>query len=357
MGTNTLTHRPAGTGGPPASRRGYLDVLRCLAIFLVIALHCTAGQIVRPELFGTRTWLACDIVNGFARMGVPLFFMISGFLLLSSGKTDDIRGFYIHRFSKLLPPFLFWDVLYYFETCAAGGQAPGLLPFLQELTGQGSKYHLWFIYQIAGLYLLMPFLKKILDHSTRREQLAFLAVVLLQPTIFRFLNIIQRTVTFSPFRALVEGYAGFVLLGYLLGSCQIPKRGRMAIYAVGLLGLGGCIVGNFLTSSPEEIVLYFNAGYSITHYMSAGALFLLVKECAERIPAWALRRAASLSGRTFGIYFIHVLILDLYGAALGRLGLAPGAGLRIAGSFVFVSAVSVCAVYVLSKIPLLRRVV
>ena len=205
MGTNTLTHRPAGTGGPPASRRGYLDVLRCLAIFLVIALHCTAGQIVRPELFGTRTWLACDIVNGFARMGVPLFFMISGFLLLSSGKTDDIRGFYIHRFSKLLPPFLFWDVLYYFETCAAGGQAPGLLPFLQELTGQGSKYHLWFIYQIAGLYLLMPFLKKILDHSTRREQLAFLAVVLLQPTIFRFLNIIQRTVTFSPFRALVEG--------------------------------------------------------------------------------------------------------------------------------------------------------
>ena len=101
-------------------------------------------------------------------MGVPLFFMVSGFLLLSSEKTDCVQTFYKNRVSRLCVPFLFWDIVYYFESCVLEGRSPGLLPFLNELTRQGSKYHLWFVYQIMALYLLMPFLKKIVDGSTRR---------------------------------------------------------------------------------------------------------------------------------------------------------------------------------------------
>ncbi len=152
-----------------SSRYAYIDLLRCLAAFLVILLHCIAGYTGNTVLFGTRTWWACDIINSFARMGVPLFFMVSGFLLLSSEKTDCVQTFYKNRVSRLCVPFLFWDIVYYFESCVLEGRSPGLLPFLNELTRQGSKYHLWFVYQIMALYLLMPFLKKIVDGSTRRE--------------------------------------------------------------------------------------------------------------------------------------------------------------------------------------------
>ena len=103
--------------------------------------------------------------------------------------------------------------------------------------------------------------------------------------------------------------------------------------------------------------MYFNEGYSIVHYLAAGALFLLAKEAAGRLPERLLRPAASLSKRTFGIYLIHVLFLDLYNGAMPRLGLPLPPSLNVVCSFLFVSAASVCAVYVLSGLPLLRRLV
>lgn len=340
----------------PASRYAYIDLLRCAAAFLVILLHCIAGYTGSTALFGTRTWWACDIINSFARMGVPLFFMVSGFLLLSSEKTGHIQAFYKNRVSRLCVPFLFWDTIYYFESCVLEGCTPGLLPFLNELTHQGSKYHLWFVYQIMALYLLMPFLKKIIDNSTRRELWIFLFVILLQPTIFRFINIVQRAVYIAPFLALVEGYAGFLLTGYLLGSQPMARR-RAVVCVIGCVGLAGGAIGNFLFSSPEKIVMYFSEGYSIVQYMTAGALFLLAKETADRLPEWLLRPVRSLSKRTFGIYLIHVLFLDFYIGAMPRLGLALPPSLNVVCSFLFTSSASICAVYLLSGLPVLRRLV
>lgn len=340
------------------TRYAYIDLLRCLAVLLVIMLHCVSGYANNTALFGTRTWWACNIINSFARMGVPLFFMISGFLLLSSEGTCRIGAFYKRRFSKLCIPFLFWDVIYYFEVCVLEGRTPTLLSFLNELTRQGSKYHLWFIYQILALYLLMPFLKKIVDHSTERERWAFLLVILLQPTLFRFINIIQRVVYIAPFLALVEGYAGFILTGYLLGICpKMTRRQRTVAGAAGCVGLAGGSLGNFLFSSPEKIAMYFSEGYSIAQYITAGALFLLAKELAERLPERLLRWTKSLSGLTFGMYFVHVLFLDFYYGVLPRLGLDFPPSLDVVLSFLFASAASICVVYIFSKLPLLRRLI
>ena len=309
-------------------RYAYLNILRCAAILLVISLHCTSGFVSNAAFFGSKTWWACMITNSFSRMGVPLFFMISGYLLLSGEKTCDIRTFYQKRLARLAVPFLFWDVVYFLERCALEGVPPDGLLFFQELAAKGSRYHLWFVYQI-----------------------------LLQPTFFRFVNVMQSAIQIAPFRALVEGFAGYFLAGYLLGTYSIPPRGRRAVYLLGLAGLLGGILGNYRTSSPEGIFLYFSENYSITQYMTAGALFLLVKETAERFPRWAVRGAEFFSGLTFGVYFIHVLVLDAYGAALSRLGWNPAPGLRIAAGFLVVSLASTCLAYLFSRIPLLRRLI
>lgn len=344
-------------GRPLAGRRyAYLDVLRCAAIYLVIGLHCIGDMLEDRYLFATPTWWAVDLVSGVVRMGVPLFFMISGYLHLNDPRTDNVLEFYRRRLGKLLPPFLVWDLIYFQVKCfTEEGWKVNELGFVRELTGLGSQYHLWFVYQMAALYLLMPFLKKIVDHSSETELLIFLGVVLLQPTIFRLLNVVQDLAVFGPFLAIVEGYAGFLLVGYLLGTKELSPRARRWIYVLGLVGLVGGAYANFASSKPTNIRLYGNEGYFITHYMTSSACFVLAKQTVEKLPGWLKGAAGKLSGLTFGIYFAHVLVMDLIRDLFSRVGLQWGPAPEAAIVFVFASVITTLFIWLVSRIPGLRK--
>lgn len=301
----------------------YLDVLRCIAVYLVILAHSITGILVDGSLFATPVWWVANLLSIVVRVSIPLFFMISGYLSLTDPRTDNVVEFYKRRLGKLIPPFLVWDLIYFvYKSYADGNWSFSLQVFVQDLVSQGSAYHLWFVYQMAALYLLMPFLKRIVDHSDGRELLIFLAVILLQPTVFRLLNLVQTWVAIAPFLSIVEGYAGFLLVGYLLGTRDLSPRTRRWIYVLGLVGLVGGAYGNYACSEPASIQLYGNEGYFITHYMTASACFVLVKQTAEKFPGWLKKAAGKLSGLTFGIYFAHVLILELACAVLNRTVLA-----------------------------------
>lgn len=333
----------------------YLDVLRCIAVYLVIGLHCIGDMLENNDLFSTRTWWAMNLFSGVVRMGVPLFFMISGYLHLTDPRTDSVREFYRRRLGKLIPPFLVWDLIYFLYRCSAEGDwTINELGFVRELTGLGSQYHLWFVYQMAALYLLMPFLKKIVDHSSEKELLIFLGVILLQPTIFRLLNVVQTLAVFGPFLAIVEGYAGFLLVGYLLGTKELSTRTRRWIYILGLVGLMGGAWANFARSQPTDIRLYGNEGYFITHYMTSSACFVLVKQTAEKLPGWLKGAAGKLSGLTFGIYFAHVLVMDLIRMRLDQTGTLFGQVAEAAVIFLTASVVTTLFVWLVSHVRGLR---
>lgn len=342
-------------GKPAEDRRPELDVLRCIAMYLVIGLHCIDDTLSTNALFGTRTWWVLNVCSGFVHMGVPLFFMLSGCLLLSDLRTREVGKFYRRRLGKLLPPFLIWDVIYFLDRCAADGTAPSPRVFFRELAAQGSKYHLWFVYQMIGLYLLMPFLKRIVDQCSTRELTVFLGVVLLQPTLFRFLNIVQPVVWLAPFLALVEGYVGFLLTGYLLGSRELSPKVRRCIYALGVVGLAVGAWGNYFYSSPQRMDLLFNEGYAITHYLTSGACFVLARQYAGKLPQGLLRAAGKVSRLTYGIYLLHALVLDLIVRNRAYLLPARTPAEFVTISFLAVSVVSTAAVWALSHIPAARK--
>lgn len=343
--------------GPLAQRRlAYLDVLRCIAIYLVIGLHCIGDALENKDLFNTPTWWVMDVLSGVVRMGVPLFFMISGCLLLTDPRTDDIGEFYRRRLGKLIPPFLVWDLIYFLYKCfTEEGWTVNEVGFFRELAGLGSKYHLWFVYQMLALYLLMPFLKRIIDHSTDRELLIFLGVVLLQPTIFRLLNVAQTLVEFGPFLAIVEGYAGFLLVGYFLGTRELSPKARRWIYILGVVGVVGGAYVNYAYSEAAELRLYANEGYFITHYLTSSACFVLVKQTAERLPDWLKGAAGKISGLSYGIYLSHVLVLELILAVLRQWGAPMGPALESGVTFAAVSLLATLAVWLASRIPGVRK--
>lgn len=336
----------------------YIDILRCTATYLVIALHCIASYFASSSLFGTPVWWVCNVVNSITRMGVPLFFMVSGFLLLSDKRELDIPSFYAKRLKKVLIPFLCWDIIYFLENCYLQAQPLDFRQFLLELLAQrGSKYHLWFIYKIIAIYLLIPFLKKILNHCKLREQILLLLVVMLQPTIFPFINTVQSAVHID-FGSLIEGRIGFFILGYILGTYDFSSLQKRILYLGGIVGFLLNIWGSFYYSSPQEMNLVFNDGCALTHFLTAGAFFLWVKEhCGTTgsntgvIPRLS-RRISELS---YGIYLSHVLLLDCFIYYVRGLPNALGASRSILVFFAGTALCSTLLAFLLSKSTRLRK--
>lgn len=303
------------------SRLFYLDALRVFATVLVICLHCFSGPVGRGELLGTGLWWGCSAVGQLCRAGVPLFFMISGALLLSGPKTLEPGPFYKRRFGRILPAFFLWDGVYYLWNHGRAGTA-SLGGFLGELADKGSCFHLWFVYQIGAIYLFLPFLKRIVDGCSRR-QLGWLTVLTVLPQgVFGLLNAVSPVYFSMQTYILLEPYLGYVLLGYLLGTWEPTARGRRVWMGLGLAALGFACWGNFALSSPEEMTLLFNRGYAFNHFLTAAGVFVLFQAIPwPRSGPWAAC-IHSLSGVTYGVYLAHPLAIGAAKRLVGGLDTA-----------------------------------
>ena len=96
----------------PAQRFGYIDAQRGLAALLVIWLHATDAfmQLPTPPAGGLLYKISAAIDTG--RIGVILFFAISGFVIPSSLRAvgnqttpDALRVFFIRRVFRLYPAY------------------------------------------------------------------------------------------------------------------------------------------------------------------------------------------------------------------------------------------------------------
>lgn len=333
----------------------YLDFLRCLAIFFVIVLHSITPTLVNPAFYQCKTWYLCMLTDPFDRTGVPLFFMISGYLLLSRSSTQQIWTFYKHNIPKLVLPLAAWNLIYYFVEVGYGQHVLNLYDLLSGFLNHGVSYHMWFIYTLAGIYLLCPFLKRIVDHCTPRQLMVLLGIILFPSTLRPVLNGIFPVYIYL-FDPLLEGFVGYFLLGYLLGKADCPKLIRILIYLGGVLGYGMCLLGNLAQASPQEISLPMNGGYMLNHYLLAASLFMFFrtwfKTHANRLEKLSapLGKASNL---VFGVYWVHVLILSFLETSFHWNGslflwLVFQTGCTILLSFLFSATISV--------VPILRRI-
>lgn len=335
-------------------RYPYLDFLRCLAIFLVVVLHVMTPVLTNPGLYGSTSWYICLFQNTLNRTGVPLFLMISGYLMLRDERTRDVGTFYKKRLPRLLLPLVVWNGVYYVAYALRAGEPLSPVEYLRQLLNNGSAYHFWFVYTLLGIYLMAPFLKRIIDAAGVKEQLILLAIIMFPGAFRPWLNMAGPIYIFL-FDPLMESYIGYFLLGYLLGSQSLSKKLRLGVYLGGVAGFLIGSVGNLVTASAEGIPLPFNMAYGLNHYLCAGAIFVLVKTFFEQHEAGLARLnkpLASLSALVFGVYWVHVAALELVGSFLGSGMPLP---LLLAQETLLTTALSLGISWVISKIPVLRK--
>jgi len=330
----------------------YLDFLRVFAILSVVLLHCIDSLIVTLPFFGTTSWKISIVLNEITRTGVPLFLMISGYLMLSDKKSEELSYFYKKRLPRLLIPLVLWCIIYYVFNAYRGDPA-SVRGFFDMLINNGTSYHMWFVYTLISFYLVTPFLKKLVDSITAKQLLLLILIIVFPTTIRPFINTVTPIYIYL-FEPIAQGYLGYFLLGYLLGKTELTKPIRAAVIAGGCVGCVIGIAGNCLLSSPEALNLFFNGGYTVNHYLFASGLFMLAKTVTENIdiPAKLSRAAAKLSDISFGVYWIHVLILTLLEDHL-ILDLSPIGVAAV--QFIIVSTVSCAVMFGLSFVKPLKK--
>lgn len=95
-------------------RIAFLDYVRVFACLLVMVVHASenfygaagTGEMAGPQSFlqneADRFWVS--LYDGFSRMSVPLFMIISAYLLVPMKEGQSMWQFYRRRFLRVAPP-------------------------------------------------------------------------------------------------------------------------------------------------------------------------------------------------------------------------------------------------------------
>lgn len=352
----TAINEPGGTAAVRAPSGGtaylpYLDIIRCAACLMVILLHSISPYIFNASYYGTKSWGMFLVMNSICRTGVPLFLMISGYLLLSDYRSGGIGDFYKRRIPHIVLPLAAWNAIYYVFFAVVDKTPISFMDFTGKVLNSGSAYHLWYLYTLLGIYLLIPFLKKITDACSLKQLCLLLLLICFCGTIRPFINTVTPVYIYF-FDPLANGYLGYFLLGYILGKLPLKKRFTIPLLTAGLSGLLLDVIHGSFASSPSGIVLPHNGGYDIAHFLLAAGLFVLVRGVfGSAVGIGFLKR---LSRLTFGVYLTHVIFIELIQRYLLP-ELSPAAGALYTFSLAVIC--SFLTVFLFSKIKFVRNII
>lgn len=322
----------------------WVDLTRVVGAFLVVVAHIS--------FHGAEPSLAPSFYFVLSRIAVPLFFMVSGYLLL--GREESYGDFFRKRALKVFVPFLAWSVIYLLWK-REGFDLPFSLKlaasYLIKILRGPRENHLWFFYALIGLYLFTPILRVFVARASLRDLLYFCGLWFLVVPVFSFVQ------EFTPIKIgfelyFIAGYSGYFMLGYVLRKFEFT---RSQLYGLAFLFLVLFAATTLLDARLESE--YFVSYLSVNIVLMTVIAFILLREVP--IDDRLNRFLVPLSRASFGIYLAHVIVL----AELEKLPLISGwfaAGspvymIPFLGLMTFLA--SFVLVAVIQKIPVLRWIV
>lgn len=353
------------------NRKLYFDVIRTVAILAIVMTHISAYIVVGFPDSAKAEFIVGNIFNGLSRVGVPLFVMLSGALLLNEDKPFSAKRFYKESLLWMVLLLIGWIAAYgaFYAFCMPEfiGKKPGMQAFLDYvLAFSGTNYpHLWYMFMIVGAYLLIPILRLFVKRENRKyifwmivgaaaiQFAAKTADVLLSDTA-----VISVTEFFGKFHLeFLSGYVGYFLLGWYLSEYEIKKENRIILYAVSavVVALSIFAVQHWISAVPT---IRKNLYHELTlpPFVFGIAVFVLIKAlCGNRSTNSKL--IVGLSKNSFGIYMLHVLYLELFTQVWFPYDASKvGAAAYILLSYFAVLALSFVTVWVIGKIPYIRKI-
>ena len=343
-------------------RIGYFDTLRIVSIFFVIIIHITSVGLRLCE-DTTSAWIANWLINSISHWSVPVFFMVSGALFLGPNRELSIEKLYKKNIFRIAICIIVWGFLYSLLDQYLYGtfSSKSVLIAVYGIITGNTGYHLWFLYTLVMLYIAVPLFRLITCHASKRQ----LEYALIMWGVFSLLigqtnafaaeaEFSTSLLPYSPF--VITGYGGYFLLGYYLTAYPFEGKIKKACYLLACLSACAIIGGKLLFLSVWKVEsAAFELPLGVLSGLIAAAIFTLAQKC--RISNAASPLLSFLGQRSFGIYLTHVFFISLVYHIWNVKPDYCQPVLAVFVSSVGVFTASLFVSWILSKVPLLRKLV
>jgi peptidoglycan/LPS O-acetylase OafA/YrhL len=297
-----------------------LDVIRGIAILMVLLYHFYANHSVLFLIIGTKSAQVIANLLGLCALGVSLFFVLSGFLISgilidNRTKSDYFKNFYLRRALRIVPAYLLMlAVLLATRSITTRYLIVCLLYFcnMTSLFGVRSQYGpLWSLSVEEQFYLIWPFVVRKLSI----RHLTFLSIALLF-----FTPLLRLALLFGPVQLHDTYYKTWDVMDFFASGCCMALAARSSRFqpymarAIAPLMISGLVLlflpGWFSTSNATVSKIY--QAISLDPFLLFFSGMVLLAYARPGIASTLLARPLVFLGNiSYGLYLCHLFIFEL----------------------------------------------
>ena len=294
----------------------FIDYIRFIAILCVVLCH----SVEAVYSFSTDYLSTISDVSNLFRLlaftigrtfGVPMFLMISGYLLLDRDyDTERVKKFYLNNWLHLVICTMFWFLIYdiFLKYYMRNDLSISVIvkdAFLLHKVGMG---HQWYMPVIIGFYAMIPFISIMVKKEDLLKYLIIpYAIVFLYMSVFPSMNhLLQLHELESLDPRINRGFTGgiyglFIVMGYIIKKGYLRRIKRWILVLLTVF-------------SVVFLVFFYYKNYRNTYVLWYDSPFLIIASISFFEMASRVRKPKSnklvffLAEYSFAIYLIHYII-------------------------------------------------
>ncbi|MGD6766578.1 acyltransferase [Mammaliicoccus lentus] len=327
---------------------GEIPIIRSFAAMLVVLVHVSANIYYNN---GDFTNDLIGYINQIGRLGIPVFAVISAFLLTSSvlNRGFDLSYFIKSRFTKILVPYLIWSIFYlFYRYFYLNNLSEDINIFTYFMRGN-AQFHLYFILTVIQFYIFFPFI-----HRIKKGAPLIITVIISGLINYWWINKGNTSIenefvnNFINNKGFILNWIYFFVIGIAYSKYYnevqelIVKYKNILFVFIAILSLDLFIsvdLQNIYTSLHSFNIIYIPfflilINY-VYHYLIADRLIISI--------------LTLIGNYSMGIYLVHILVIDV----LKRMKIFENVANPTMFIPMFLSTIlgSMFIVYLISKLP------
>ena len=293
----------------------YLQKLRAVSSFAIIVLHTfTMYNIVYKDTLSATENYVTKLIPWLMLWAVPCFLMVSGVLLLDQNREMPIKKIFKKYILRMLIVLILMITVFYIVDKLTNHDPfewSDIPEIGKKIVEDGSWAHLWYIYLLIGIYLLLPLYRVIAKHTDATTMKYICLVVVTFVSVIPVIEIvIDLSIGFTI--GITTIYPVYLFLGYMIHNKILNASIWKSILFI-LLGAGMIVLLSAIDfgDKQEQIEkLLGNIGFLPIVILSVGLFGLFHQTDKEYDEERTSCRVWSFFDKySFGIYLIHLIFL------------------------------------------------